>query len=166
MFDNIRINLLDAYKTERFYVSTENKNRQINALAMRLEGETEFEYENTKTFVKNGDIIYLPAGFDYHCSSEYEKLIAVHFEASGFACKKMIVFTPIEKRIYENILESIFVLANGDKNIGGKHEATAQLYSMFAMMEKEQVCSRRINKKKSFHKNPLLLLQQEGVGLF
>ena len=72
MFDNIRINLLGAYKTERFYVSTENKNRQINSLAMRLEGETEFEYENTKTFVKNGDIIYLPAGFDHHCSSESE----------------------------------------------------------------------------------------------
>lgn len=74
---------------------------------MRLEEETEFEYENTKTFVKNGDIIYLPAGFDYHCSSEYEKLIVVHFEASGFACKKMIVFTPIKKRIYENMFESI-----------------------------------------------------------
>ena len=80
MFDNIRINLLGAYKTERFYVSTENKNRQINALAMRLDGEAKFEYE---------------------------KLIAVHFETSGFACKKMIVFAPIEKRIYENIFESI-----------------------------------------------------------
>ena len=149
MFDNIRINLLGAYKTERFYVSTENKNRQINALAMRLEGETEFEYENTKTFVKNGDIIYLPAGFDYHCSSEYEKLIAVHFETSGFACKKMIVFTPIEKRIYENMFESILFLLMEIK-IGGKHEATAQLYSTFAMMEKEQVCSRQINNKKIF----------------
>ena len=146
MFDNIRINLLGAYKTERFHVSAENKNRLIHALAIRLDGETTFEYQNTKTVVKSGDIVYLPAGFDYKCVSEYEKLIAVHFEASGFLSKKMIVFSPVEKKVYENIFENILSSLMEIKT-GGKHEATAQLYSMFALMEKEQVCSLHIDEK-------------------
>ncbi|MBP3361061.1 MAG: helix-turn-helix transcriptional regulator [Clostridia bacterium] len=158
MFENMAVRIIGGYSGERNHFYADNKKRPFHAVALRLEGESVFEYKGRKRRVGKGDIVYIPACIDYKIACEHEQIIVIHFEAFGSFGDDIIFFTPHNVNYYTDAFRRII------KNIKTHYahdllQAVSELYMIFSLMEKELTQTKNIlseNVKEAFdyiHRN-------------
>lgn len=111
--------------------------RPYHAVSYRITGNAEFVHEGLSTHVNQGDVAFVPAGYGYTLNSSAEHLYVVHFELYKYMDKKMRVFTPANKKIFENLFRKMHS-AWSCKQIGYQNAASAVFYQIMEQIQKQR----------------------------
>ena len=110
--------------------------RPYSALSYRITGGAEFIHGRQSTFVKQDDIAFVPAGFDYKLSAGPEHLYVVHFDLYNYAPDQMSVFTPVEANIIKKLFQTMYLTWNGKKE-GYQNATTAVFYKTVETIQRQ-----------------------------
>ncbi len=84
------------------------RERDFEALALRIHGSARFTHGETVFDVNAGDILYIPQYYDYRIDAGEEELLAVHFHSNNrFSENEPDIFTPIDFRYFERKLDNM-----------------------------------------------------------
>lgn len=82
--------------------------RPYDAISFRIKGSAEFSDGKTTLFARDNDILFMPAGVRYHITSQYEKLIVIHFDLEGKKQNNFEVISPDNIEVLKELFLSIY----------------------------------------------------------
>ena len=133
MFYQNPYQVLGVYHVHRSPGHVTAANRSHTALAFLLSGESTYQYNHKTMAARAGDLVYVPAGLDYHQQFTNEELIIIHLHG----------FTPPESDICieHNLLELTPLFQNlchqwESGAVAYHNRCTALLYTIFEHLEK------------------------------
>ncbi len=105
---NNGINILSVLNIKRGASHASSPDRAFHALSLRLAGGADFTAGGEKIHAAPGDIIYIPAHFNYRIDSGDEELIVIHFELLSGQSGGIEVFSPSDSRYFISKFKSIY----------------------------------------------------------
>ena len=111
------------------------KARPYNALSLRLNGDAVFIHENSSYRVKQNDIIFVPANYDYTIqSNKHEDVIVIHFDILNSQHDEIKILTPSNANIFIDLFNKIYKCWH-DKPVGYEYKIYSISYSIFENIE-------------------------------
>lgn len=110
--------------------------RPYHALSIRLKGNAEFIHKDKTVKVTTGDILFVPAFYDYTLDSEDEELLVIHFNSPDNLPKTIKKFTPKNKSFYERYFYEIYSSWT-KKQSGYQHECRHYFHKLVMHIERE-----------------------------
>lgn len=110
--------------------------RPYHALSYRITGDAEFTHANGDTHVGNGDIIFVPALYEYTMQAKEENLFVIHFQSDEALPKNMKTFRSKTPQYFERKFRELYN-AWSKKQHGYKHECKSILYRILLQIERE-----------------------------
>lgn len=126
--------LRDVFWLHRKASSTPAIGRSHSAISVRLDGSARFYTHAQTVCVRPGDVIFIPAGLDYHIENSDEELIILHLDAHGVDFTKMDIITPTDPGAVTELLRELSRLWQ-QRLPGYRNLCTAKLYELFALLE-------------------------------
>ncbi len=115
-----------------------NKNsdiRQYHALSFRVMGDAVFKHETVTTMVKSGDIVFVPAYYQYTLTSGAEHLFVIHFTSNESLPEKIVKFSPKDSAYFARKFEELYSVWQ-KKELGFEHECKAIFYKIATKTER------------------------------
>ena len=142
-FENGSFYLRDVFRLQRKPASTSAVGRSHSALSVRLQGSATFHTPKQTIRVEPGDIIFIPAGVDYHIDCTQEELIILHLDAYGDTFSKLEYIRPQNPEAIIELLQQLHHWWQ-ERRPGYRNSCTARMHELFALLELEvQPVSRR-----------------------
>lgn len=110
--------------------------RAYNALSFRVSGDAKFIHKNGFTHVKSGDIIFVPAFYEYTVQAQEEELFVIHFVSDGKLSDTITTFHSKNPQYYERKLQELYI-AWSKKQYGYEYECKAIVYRILFHIERE-----------------------------
>lgn len=129
--------LRDVFWLHRKASSTPAIGRSHSAISVRLNGSARFCTPTQAVCVRPGDVIFLPAGLDYHIENSDEELIILHLDAHGVDFSKIDFLTPKDPGAVTDLLRELYRLWQ-QRLPGYRNLCTAKLYEIFALLETQE----------------------------
>lgn len=126
--------LRDVFWLQRKPASSPAVGRAHSALSMRLQGSATFRTPEQTVCVEPGDIVYIPAGVDYHIDCTQEELIILHLDAYGQIDPRITVITPQNPQAARELLQQLYRQWH-ERRAGYRSLCTAKMHELFAMLE-------------------------------
>lgn len=147
---DLSLKLLNVFSFTRAQAMIQERPRDFHALSIRIRGSGRFEYENRVLEVGQGQLVYVPAGRGYRVTTEYEEVLALHFQLWGYESREIESFTPADSGACEALLRRI--LAEWERRQPGSgyrctamaYELLAQLYTQTAEAPGVEECRQKI----------------------
>ena len=128
--------LRDVFWLQRKPASTPAIGRSHSALSVRLQGSATFHTPEQTIRVEPGDIIFIPAGVDYHIDCTQEELIILHLDAHGDDFSKIEMIQPNNTDTVIELLQQLHRQWQ-ERKPGYRCLCTAKMYELFALLESE-----------------------------
>lgn len=135
---NNEINILSVLDIKRGASHASSPDRAFHAISLRIAGGADFTAGGGKLHAAPGDIIYIPAHFNYRIDSGDEELIVIHFELSDSAYDGIEVFSPSDTRYFISKFKSLYS-AWSAKKPDFNYECKAILYKVLAHILTERL---------------------------
>lgn len=126
--------LQDVFWLHRKASSTPAIGRSHSAISVRLQGSACFYTPSQTVCVHPGDVIFIPAGLDYHIENSDEELIILHLDAHGVDFSKIDILTPKDPGAVTQLLRELYGLWQ-QRLPGYRNLCSAKLYELFALLE-------------------------------
>ena len=121
---------------EREAMSTKTDPRPFHTIAYRFLGDACMSDQNGDTYLKTGDILFIPSNHRYSTKSSAENLVAIHFTCSAKVFDRIIKFTPKSRLYYDNKFRKLQEVWQ-KKQFGYEYECISIVYGILNMIEKE-----------------------------
>lgn len=135
-FHNSCFYLRDVFWLQRKASSTPAMGRSHSAISVRLHGSATFRTPEQTVRVEPGDLVFIPAGVDYHIDCTQEELIILHLDAYGQIDRKIEVLTPQNPDGVIDRLQQLYRLWQEQKP-GYRSLCTAKMHELFAAIEED-----------------------------
>lgn len=112
--------------------------RPYHALSYRIKGNAKFIHENDVVSVKTGDIVFVPAFYNYTLDSGDESVCVIHFKSSERLPERIKKFTPEATDYYEKRFNELYNIYT-KKQIGFEHEIRSIFYKIIMHIERDIV---------------------------
>ncbi len=110
--------------------------RPYHAISYRIKGDAQFVHESGSTFAKTGDIVFVPARYNYTLKASGEKLIVVHFSSNSNLPGSIHCMTPENASYFERKFSELYLVWS-KKQFGYEHECKSILYKILMKIEQE-----------------------------
>lgn len=128
------LSLLNVFSFSRSNSVVQEQSRNFHALSIRTGGSGRFEYDNRSFAVRQGEIVYVPAGRGYRVSTEYEEIIVLHFQLWNYYSLEIQPFVPVDSAACEALFRQI--LAEWERRRAGSgYRCTAMAYELLAKLQ-------------------------------
>ncbi len=135
--------LRNVFRLQRKPSSTPAVGRSHSALSVRLQGSATFRTPEQTVSVVPGDVIFIPAGVDYHIDCTQEELIILHLDAYGETFSRLEHIHPQNSEAVMELLQQLHHQWQ-EQRPGYRNSCTARMHELFALLESEsQPVSRR-----------------------
>lgn len=109
--------------------------RPYSALSFRCAGNSEFTHQNGSTTAKSGDIVFVPAFYEFHQFTQgYEDLFVVHFTSGDTLPPSIKKITPSDPDYFERKFRDMYD-AWLKKQIGYEYCCKSILYKILMKIE-------------------------------
>lgn len=109
--------------------------RPFHALSFRLNGDAVFYHHTTKTIVKSGDIVFVPAHYPYTLTSGKEHLFVIHFITDTPLPNTITSFSPQNFPYFARKFEELY-LAWHKKELSYEYECKSIFYKLITNIER------------------------------
>mgnify|MGYP002514403201 CR=1 FL=1 len=110
--------------------------RPYHALSFRIKGNAKFIHEEDIIPVKTGDIVFVPAFYNYTLDSGDEEVCVIHFECDRKLPQKIKKFTPEATSYYEKRFDELYNVWS-KKQLGFEYECKSIFYRIVMHIEKD-----------------------------
>ena len=111
--------------------------RPFHTLSYRLVGDATFFADDREIMrAKEGEIVFLPAGYDFTKQADEGQIIAVHFISDSPLPKEMLRFSPENSSYFRSEFQKLHTVWTG-RNPGYEYEAKILFYRILLRMEQE-----------------------------
>ena len=110
--------------------------RPYHALSFRIKGNAKFIHEEDIIPVKTGDIVFVPAFYNYTLDSGDEEVCVIHFECDRKLPPKIKKFTPEATSYYEKRFNELYNVWS-KKQLGFEYECKSIFYRIIMHIEKD-----------------------------
>lgn len=135
---NNEIKILTVLDIRRGSSHALSPDRAFHAISLRITGGADFTSGGKRVHASSGDIVYIPAHFEYRIDYRDEELICVHFELSGSAYDGIEVFSPSDSRYFISKFKNLYS-AWSAKKPDFNYECKALLYKVLAHILTERL---------------------------
>lgn len=134
--DDLNFNILSVLNP-----SWENNNgssgiRPYHALSYRVTGNSVFTHANDTYTAENGDLVFVPAFYEYTLQAHDENLLVVHFLSDDALPKKIRTFHSKAPQYFERKFRELYDVWS-KKQTGYVYECKSILYRILLQMERE-----------------------------
>ena len=130
------VNSISAFKFEWGAKVAVSSVRPYHALSFRIKGDAKFIHSEDIVSVKTGDIVFVPAFYNYTLDSGDEEVCVIHFECEGKLPQKIKKFTPEATSYYEKRFNELYNVWS-KKQLGFEHECKSIFYRIAMHIEKD-----------------------------
>ena len=110
--------------------------RPYHALSFRIKGNAKFIHDKDVVSVKTGDIVFVPAFYNYTLDSGDEEVCVIHFECDRKLPQKIKKFTPEATSYYEKQFDELYNVWS-KKQLGFEYECKSIFYRIVMHIEKD-----------------------------
>lgn len=110
--------------------------RPYHALSYRVTGNAEFTHANGITVVGNGDLIFVPAFYEYTLQAHTENLFVIHFQSNNPLPERIKTFHSKAPQYLERKFRELYN-AWSKKQHGYEYECKSILYRILLQIERE-----------------------------
>jgi AraC-like DNA-binding protein len=111
--------------------------RPFHTLSYRLVGDARFFSEERELMeVREGEIVFIPAGFDFTKQAGEGRIVAVHFVSDSELPTEMLRFSPENSSHFRSEFQKLHEIWSR-RNPGYEYEAKILLYRILLRMEQE-----------------------------
>ena len=130
-------NILEILCLVRKHSKLTTVNKSCYVLSCRINGESDFFYNNTYSNVKTGDILFIPHGISYSQKCKNEEIICFHLEAYNKLPNEMLIFRNRNSETANkvcNLFRSAYTEWKRKEN-NYKYKCLAYLYEILSLCE-------------------------------
>lgn len=110
--------------------------RPYHALSFRKKGCAEFVGENGVVTAQTGEILFVPAFYEYTLKTSDEEVFVVHFSSQNKLPKEIRKFTPESSKYFERKFTELYTSWT-KKQFGYEHECKSIIYKILTKIERE-----------------------------
>jgi len=110
--------------------------RPYHALSFRKKGNAEFVGKSGVTTAKTGEILFVPAFYEYTLKASDEEVFVVHFSSQSTLPDEIKKFTPESPNYFERKFTELYTVWT-KKQFGYEHECKSILYKILTKIERE-----------------------------
>lgn len=134
---NVEAQILSVIKMGWQRVNARAGYRPFHTLSYRLIGSAVFRSDRQEAMcVEEGEIVYIPAGYDFAKQAEQGHIIAIHFTTDSDLPEEMLRFSPKNSSYFRSEFEKLHRIWT-TRNPGYEYEAKILLYRILLKMEQE-----------------------------
>lgn len=124
--------------------------RPYHSLSFRIKGCADFIHPNGTTHVETGDIIIVPAFYQYTLQAKEEELIVLHFHSNVELPQNIEVFHSEDVQYFKRKFEELYSTWGKNQN-GFVFECKSILYKILSRIEKETSTRNLSKSNEKFH---------------
>lgn len=134
---NVDVSILSVIEMGWQRVDARAGHRPFHTLSFRLVGDaTFFSQDRELLSAKEGEIVFVPAGYDFSKQAGKGRIFAVHFSSHSELPDKILSFTPKNSTRFRNEFEKLHQIWTR-KSPGYEYEAKIIVYRIMLEMERE-----------------------------
>lgn len=141
------VNKISAYKLSWGIRNQKSDIRPYHALSLRVKGDAQFIHRDKITQAKTGDIVFVPAFYQYTLKCKEENIFVIHFTTKEKMPQEIKSFSPEAVSIYKSYFEKLYSVWN-KKQFGYEHECKSIMYKILMHIERDSENSKDDNKDK------------------
>lgn len=135
------VNSISAFKLNWGAKVSVSDIRPYHALSFRIKGNAKFIHGEDVTNVKTGDIVFVPAFYNYTLDSGEEEVCVIHFNSNEKLPQKIRKFTPEATSYYEKRFNEIYNVWS-KKQVGFEHECRSIFHRIVMHIERDLLSSK------------------------
>lgn len=148
---NFNISIISSFEIHRNELNNTSGNRPHHTLSFRLLGNSSFIHEAGNMNVTSGDIVFLPAHFQYKIVSDKEYLFIIHFTSDSILSNTIKKFSvPAQYIEYIRNNFSKFHQIWIKKESGYEYECKSVFYKILTKIEKYSTQAKLTQKNDMF----------------
>ena len=117
-------------------INDESDLRPYHALSFRKKGNAEFIGKNGVITAQTGEILFVPAFYEYTLKADCEEVFVVHFSSQCKLPCEIRKFTPDNSQYFERKFTELYTVWT-KKQFGYEHECKSILYKILTKIERE-----------------------------
>lgn len=110
--------------------------RPYHALSFRKKGNAVFIGQDGVTAARTGEILFVPAFYEYTLKASDEEVFVVHFSSQSNLPQEIRKFTPESAKYFERKFTELYTVWT-KKQFGYEHECKSILYKILTKIERE-----------------------------
>lgn len=134
--NNMNFDILSVLSLNWDYRNEKSGERPYHALSYRIHGNADFIHEKGITHTETGEIIFVPAFFEYFQQAKDEKLVVIHLDSITPIAKDIKIFRPRNPQYFQRKFLELYSTWSL-KQYGYEYECKSILYRILFKMEQE-----------------------------
>lgn len=106
--DDVKIEIQSVLKLSWESSHAYAAGRNVEALSLRIKGGADFTHAGVTRHINAGEIIYVPANYDYRIDSGAEELFVIHFKSENCGECDFEVFSPADLQYFIRKFENMY----------------------------------------------------------
>ena len=97
------LEVLNVFRFSRADAIVQERARNFHALSLRVAGEGQFECDGHSFCVRQGELLYVPAGRGYRVCTGYEEVMVLHFKLWNYEGRALEPLVPPDSQACEGM---------------------------------------------------------------
>ncbi len=135
------LEVLNVFRFSRADAIVQERARNFHALSLRVAGEGQFECDGHSFCVRQGELLYVPAGRGYRVCTGYEEVMVLHFNLWNYEGRALEPLVPQDSQACEGMFRRILTEWER-RRPGSEYRCTAMVYELLAWLQDQAVEAR------------------------